>query len=162
IENFPSNFSSIFMFVMDNIIMCLWMCGVQLLIFLSGMQKVDRSMYEAAMVEGASAWQTFWKITIPTLKPFILLNGIYTMIDISTSSLNPITNIITDSIYRTDRGYGFAAAASWVYFVVVIFFVLLIGIVLGRGERNTKADKGLRRHNRPKTKRFKKAGGLKV
>lgn len=132
IENFPSEISSNFMFIMDNIVLCLWFSGVQLLIFLAGMQKVDRSMYEAAQVEGASAWQIFWKITIPVLKPFILLNAIYTLVDLSTSSLNPISGIITDAMYRVDRGFGFSAAVSWLYLLIELIFAIMLFVLLSR------------------------------
>lgn len=143
LDNFPQAFTTNFMFIMDNIVLCLWLSGVQLLIFLSGMQRIDRSLYEAAEVEGASAWQCFWKITIPILKPFILLNAIYTLVDLSTSSLNPIKNIITGSMYQENRGFGYSAAVAWLYLAVELIF---IGIILFLLARDHQAHKQLREH----------------
>lgn len=157
----PPTISSAFMFIMDNIIMCLWLSGVQLLIFLSGMQKVDSSIYEAAVVDGASAWQKFWKITIPTLKPFILLNAVYTVIDLSTSAMNPITNIIMDARYRTDRGFGFAAATAWLYFAMVIVLVGFAMLIFGRGERRNRSEKEVRKQAK-KIRKLRKAGGVNI
>lgn len=153
IQNFPTQFSSNFMFVMDNIVMGLWFSGVQLLIFLAGMQKVDRSMYEAAQVEGASAWQTFWKITIPILKPFILLNAIYTLVDLSTSSLNPIPNLIVSAMTDTRRGYGYSSAVAWLYLMIELVFLVAIVLLLGRDNDAIKA----RRWERDEKRRIRKA-----
>lgn len=58
--------------IFSNMIMILWYSGVQILIFLSALQKVDPSLYEAAKMDGGSGWECFWKITLPTIKNFIL------------------------------------------------------------------------------------------
>ena len=55
--------------------------GVQMLIFLAGLQGISPSIYEASSIEGATAWETFWKITFPMISPMILVNAIYTVID---------------------------------------------------------------------------------
>ena len=85
-------------YIVSNIVLIFWFSGVQVLMFLSGLQKVDRSLYEASMVDGASAWQQFWKITIPMVKPFILLIAVYTVVDISMSSLSPFVGVIEEGI----------------------------------------------------------------
>lgn len=161
IENFPAQFSGNFMFIMDNVVMCLWFSGVQLLIFLSGMQKIDRSLYEAAEVEGASAWQIFWKITIPVLKPFILLNTIYTLVDLSTSSLNPISNIITDAMYRVDRGFGFSAAVTWIYLGIEVIFLIAVFLLLGRDNDAIRTARWERQERRRIRKARRKAGAAR-
>ena len=63
----------------ENMVTILWYSGVQILIFLSALQKIDRSMYEAAKIDGGSGWECFWKITLPNIKPMILLNIVYTI-----------------------------------------------------------------------------------
>ena len=152
-RSFPEFLAVPLLYIFDNIIMILWYCGVQILIFLAGLQKVDSSVYEAARVDGASRWQQFWKITLPTLRPFILINGIYAIVDISNSSTNSITAMIKESMFQTTKGYGFAAAASYLYFLVMLLILLLAVLLLGRGmlERRPKPEK------RPKPKRRAKA-----
>jgi len=56
---------------------------VQILIYLSSLQKIDQSIYEAAAIDGASAWESFWKITLPSLSTTTLINAIYTIITLS-------------------------------------------------------------------------------
>lgn len=111
----------------ENMIMILWYSGVQILIFLSGLQKIDRSMYEAAQIDGGSGWECFWKITLPTIKPLILLNCIYTIVFISNNDQNEIIELIKASMFSgiQEKGYGYASAMAWLYSIVVL---LLVGV----------------------------------
>ena len=136
----PGFLSMPILYVFDNFILFLWFSGVQILIFLSGLQKVSPAIYEASMVDGASAWQQFWKITMPTLKPFIFLNAIYTIVDVSMASTNPIISLIKDKMFAPiNGGFGISAALSWVYFVVILVAVLLVWLFFGRGEKEERA-----------------------
>lgn len=128
----PSFVSVPILYVFNNAVLILWHTGVQTLIFLSALQKVDRSMFEASMVDGASSWQQFWKLTLPVLRPFIFLNIIYTVMDVSMSTLNPIIIQIKSAMFNIRKGFGFAAAASWVYFVIILFAVMVSYLLFGR------------------------------
>ena len=64
--------------------------GVQMLIFLAGLQSISPSIYESSQIEGATPWETFWKITFPMITPMILVNFIYTIIDELTNSNNSV------------------------------------------------------------------------
>ena len=95
--------------------------GVQMLIFLAGLQSVSPSIYEACQIEGATAWETFWKITFPMISPMILVNAVYSVINAFTRSTNPMMAHIS--------GYGdrFAATAmSWLYFIVVMLIIAAV------------------------------------
>lgn len=118
--------------VFNNMITTLWYSGVQILIFLSGLQKIDKSMYEAAKIDGGSAWECFWKITLPNLKSMILLNTIYTIVFISNNSENPIIVLIEESMFSgtKEKGYGYASAMAWLYSVVVLILVGLFALLL--------------------------------
>ena len=131
----PDFLSAPVLYIFDNAILILWYTGVQTLIFLSAMQKTDRSIYEASMVDGASGWQQFWKIPIPTIKPFIFLNAIYTIVDVSMSAMNPIIMEIKQAMFDIKKGFGFASAASWIYFFILLLAVLISYLLLGRERR---------------------------
>ncbi|HBM79751.1 MAG TPA: sugar ABC transporter permease, partial [Clostridiaceae bacterium] len=131
----PGAISAPLVYIFQNVVMFLWFSGVQILIFLSALQKVDKNIYEAAMVDGASGWQKFWKITMPTLKPFIYLNAIYTIVDVSKSSLNPFIEMIKYDMFRDRYGFGFSAAATWIYFAFILLAVFLAYLLFGRGEK---------------------------
>lgn len=144
----PGKVNTWFFFLMDHIILALWFSGVQLLIFLTGMQRIDGSLYEAAEIEGASSWQLFWKITIPMLKPFTILNAIYTLVDLSDSPLSPLSSLISMSKDRDDRGYGYAAAVSWLYLVVVLIILGVLLFILARDHQAAKVRKEKRQEQR--------------
>ena len=155
----PPVLSSPIQYIISNIVLIFWFSGVQVLIFLSGLQKVDNSLYEASMVDGASAWQRFWKITIPVVKPFILLIAVYTVVDIALSSLSPFTKVIQDGMFAPSKGFGFSSAASWLYFLFVLAALLLAVLVFGRKEMDpmTQKDKERRRAARRAEKRHRQA-----
>ena len=99
--------------------------GVQMLIFLAGLQSISPSIYEAARIDGASAWETFWKITFPMISPMILVNGIYTIIDSFTRNNNSVMTYI-DGIY-SDKNQSLATAEYWVYFLIIFAIVGVFG-----------------------------------
>ena len=101
--------------------------GVQMLIFLAGLQSISAAIYESCQIDGASAWETFWKITFPMISPMILVNGIYTIIDSFTTESNQVMTFIA-KIYNTTDGNVISSAMSWMYFLIVM---LIIAIVAG-------------------------------
>ena len=115
----------------ENMVTILWYSGVQILIFLSSLQKIDPAMYEAAKIDGGSGWECFWKITLPTIKPMILLNLVYTIVFISNNDTNPIIGLIKNAMFSgtKEKGYGYASAMAWLYSVVVLLIVGLFALL---------------------------------
>mgnify|MGYP002675475109 CR=1 FL=1 len=111
--------------LVNNVYNIINFSGVQMLIFLAGLQSISPAIYEASEIEGATAWETFWKITFPMISPMILVNTVYTIIDSFTKKSNVTMAYIT-SIYSGNESK--ATAMSWIYFIVVI---LIIAIVAG-------------------------------
>ena len=145
--------------VFSNMITTLWYSGVQILIFLSGLQKIDRSMYEAAKIDGGSAWECFWKITLPNLKSMILLNTIYTIVFISNNSTNPIIVLIQNSMFSgtKEKGYGYASAMAWIYSIVVLILVGLFTLLLAtRKDAYEKQVKRAKKQRKKEARNFKK------
>ena len=98
-------------------------CGVQMLIFLAGLQSISPSIYEACQIDGASGWETFWKVTFPMISPIILVNVVYTIIDAFTSASNKVMAYITTVYDRPNNGNVLASAMSWTYFLIVIALI---------------------------------------
>ncbi len=124
-SNLPAVLAVPISFLFDQIIMVLWFSGVQILIFLAGLQKIDGSIMEAARVDGASPWEAFWKITLPAVQPMIVVNVVYTIVSLSTFSLNKIILLIRTNMFSTFTGYGYSTALAWVYFAVISILLLL-------------------------------------
>lgn len=127
----------------DTILLVLWFGGIQILILLAGLQKIDRSIYEASMIDGASPWESFWKITLPSIMPLISVTVIYTVVSMSVFSLNEIIIYIKNvmlgesTIGTLTTGYGYSAALSWIYFLTMtLLIVIFIGVLnVRRGRR---------------------------
>ena len=120
--------------VLNSFIKILWFCGVQIIVFLVALQKIDGSMYEAASIDGASPWEAFWKITLPHLRPIIILNAIYTIIEMGTAADDATNAKIMESITDIARPYSFAAAMSWIY-AFCLMLLMTIAFLLLRERR---------------------------
>ena len=102
--------------------------GVQMLIFLAALQSISPAIYESCKIDGATSWETFWKITFPMLSPMILVNGVYTIIDSFTTDSNTVMKFIGE-IYNGESKV-LSSAMAWIYFMIVILIVAVIASVL--------------------------------
>ncbi len=105
--------------------------GVQMLIFLSGLQSISINMYEAAKVEGATGWEVFWKISFPMISPLILVNLLYTVIDLFTSVDNQTITFIAN-YYENVSTYSIASAFSWLYTILLLIFVGVVYLLVNK------------------------------
>lgn len=133
----------------SSLILILWNSGIQILIFLAGLQKVPSTLFEAAKIDGASGWESFWKITLPVMRSMILLNAIYTVVTLATGGDNEIIQLIYTVSYAATKGYSYGAAMSWIYTAVVAVILLLVFLLL-----REKSDK----HVKYETKRIVQKG----
>lgn len=108
----------------NNIFNLSWKSGVQILIFLAALQTIGPQLYEAARVEGANSWSTFWKLTIPSISPMILLCLVYSVIDSFVDYENVLMNYIRSYMNQLDIEYSSTMALMY---SLVIF--LIVGLV---------------------------------
>ena len=101
--------------------------GVQMLIFLAGLQSISPAIYEACRIDGCTSWETFWKITFPMISPMILVNGVYTIIDSFTTNSNSVMAYI-NGVYQGSEGQVLSSAMAWMYFLIVM---LILAAVVG-------------------------------
>ncbi len=154
--------------IFGNMIMTLWYSGVQILIFLSALQKLDPALYEAAKIDGGSNWECFWKITLPTIKPMILLNAVYTVIFLSSNEQNSLITMIESAMFSgtKEKGYGYASAMAWMYAIVVTLIVALFFLLLGSKkdayDRQVKRAKRARKKELRMEKRIERRGKRNV
>ncbi len=118
--------------VIDNIYDIAIASGIQIIIFLSGLQTISSSMYEAAAIEGCTKWESLWKITFPMVSSLFIVNWIYTIVDFCMRTDNEVIKKIS-TVMVTQLQYGYASAMSWVYFVIVIAFVGISSLFISRG-----------------------------
>lgn len=112
--------------VFQQLSIILWFTGIPIILYINGLQKINPSLFEAAQIDSANSWQILWKITIPIIKPIVLVVTIFTIANIGTFSINPVYDLIRKATENTSGGLGFAATYAWIYSFVVL---LLIGII---------------------------------
>ena len=123
----------------SQLILVLWYSGVPILIYMTGLQKIDSTLYEASMIDGANGWISFCKITLPALRPMILINGVYILVFLATTGLNEVIATINDRMFSDSSaggGYGIASAMAWVY--ALCLAVALLALLLITKERKGK------------------------
>ena len=127
IQSYSPAFANGLAGIFDHLSIILWFTGIPIVLFINGLQKINPSIYEAAKIDSANAWQIMWKITIPMLKSIGLIITVFTVIQLGMyNSINPVYELIEKQTGDTDGGLGFAATYSWIYSIVAL---LIIGIV---------------------------------
>lgn len=112
--------------IINNLFGTIWSCGIQMIIFLAGLQSIPPSLYEASAVEGSSSWEDFWMITIPMLAPMILVNAVYTVIDSFTSASNAVMMQVMNNMNQLRLGWSAAMAVVYFIFIILVLSVLLL------------------------------------
>ena len=106
--------------------------GIQILIFLAALQSISPSLYEAADMEGATAWESFWKITFPLISPLMLVNVVYTIVDSFTAPDNQLLVLIQEAAWG-GAGFGVSTAMSWFYFAMILAVLVLTTFFVSKG-----------------------------
>ena len=110
--------------IVDGIYDVVLASGIQIIIYLSGLQTISKSMYEAASIEGCTAWESFWKITFPMISPLLLVNWVYTIVDFCMRTDNEVMEKIQE-VMLENLNYGSASAMSWIYFGIVLVAIAI-------------------------------------
>lgn len=129
--------------LMNSLLYVLWYAGIPILIMIAGLNKIDPDLYEASSIDGASPWDNFWKITLPSLKPLIMVNIIYVLVSMSLfveegGILQLARAHMDNTISEMWFGYGYAAAMMWIYFIIM---VIIMGLFVGLLSINKKVKR---------------------
>ncbi len=127
----PTEIGEFFTELLNDIFNLIWNCGIQIVLFISGMQSIPDSLYEVSKVEGATKWEEFWFITLPMLGRTLILVIIFTIVELVTAK----DNVVMSQAYKLMKGaamnYGPASAMLWIYFAVVGIFMGIVMFLFG-------------------------------
>lgn len=112
-----------FNFMFENFVMVLWLTGVPIVLFISALQKINISLFEAAKMDGATFWVILWKIILPLTKSMTQVVALFTIVQLGVFSTNPVFDIIREASMETTVGLGFAATYAWIYSLMVMIFI---------------------------------------
>lgn len=107
------------------------MSAVPTVIFLSGMQSISPSIYEASYIEGASSWDVFWKISFPMVSPLILVNVVYCIVDSFTSASNDAITTIHSTMFSALK-YGRGSAMAMIYLAIIGLLIAIVYLCIRR------------------------------
>ena len=140
LQSLPGVISKPCVFVLDNLVLILWFSGVQILIYLAGLQKVSTSLYEAAEIDGANRWKQILHITIPSLVPMITVmlllsvgnimrsdTGLFYQVTRNSGQLYSTTQVIDSYVLNAifkNSNFGFVAATTFFQSVVGLIMML--------------------------------------
>lgn len=128
----PTEIGGYFGGLLNDIFNLVWNCGIQIVLFISGMQSIPDSLYEVSKVEGATKWEEFWFITLPMLSRTLILVIIFTIVELVTAK----DNVVMSQAYTLMKGaatsYGTASAMLWIYFIIVGAFMAILMLVFSK------------------------------
>ena len=114
----------------------LWLTGIQMIIFLAGLQSIPSQLYEVSAIEGATAWENFWMITIPMLMPIILVNTVYTIVDTFTDNSNAVMQQVLLNVKNVNLGW--ASSMAWTYFAIIGVILAIILFIFSSMNKEPK------------------------
>jgi len=135
-------------FLFENFSMVLWFTGIPIILFITGLQKINISMLEAAKIDSATSWQILWKIIIPIIRPIAMVSVILTVVQLGTYSINPVLPMVQDAIYNTTSGLGLASAFAWIYTLAALALMGLAFVLLKNPRENLEEEQKRARKKR--------------
>lgn len=130
IESYSRQLADVIVFLFNNFALVLWFTGIPIVLFLSGLQKINTNLYEAAQIDGATSWQILWKITMPIIRPIVLVAAVFTIVSLGMFPINPVYGMIQNAIFDTVGGLGVASSYAWVYSITILILIAMIYFVL--------------------------------
>lgn len=121
----PDKIGRYFQSAVTSIMNLVWNCGVQIILFISGMQSIPDLYYEVSRVEGATGWEAFWFVTLPSLSRVITLVTVFTMVELMTSRTDKVITLAYNSI--STQKFGESSAMLWSYFLIIL---AILGTIL--------------------------------
>ncbi|PWV92098.1 carbohydrate ABC transporter membrane protein 1 (CUT1 family) [Paenibacillus cellulosilyticus] len=115
----------------DSLTLVMWDSGVQILIFIAGLQTISPQLYEAAKMDGATKWESFWKVTFPMIIPMLFVNTLYSIVNMFTKADNKVMDYINQQAFQKNN-YGYGAALGWIYFVLIAIVLAIVFIIFRR------------------------------
>jgi ABC-type sugar transport system permease subunit len=130
IESYSPQLAEVIVFLFNNFALVLWFTGIPIVLFLSGLQKINPQLYEAAQIDGATSWQILWKITMPIIRPIVLVAAVFTVVSLGMFPINPVYGMIQAAIFDTVGGLGVASSYAWIYSMTILLLIGIIYVIL--------------------------------
>ncbi len=141
IRSFSRPFANVVEMLFENFSLVLWFTGIPIVLFINGLQKISKNLYEAASIDGATSWQILWKITIPIIKPTAMIVAIFSIVQFGMFPLNPLYGMIQSAMMNTVDGLGIASSFAWMFSLWILIFILIAFVLLKERNDHKKEKK---------------------
>lgn len=121
----------------DQFVIILWLTGIPVILFINGLQKINKNMYEAAAIDGANKWQSLWKITIPSVLGIAFVCAIFAIVQISTLPITDLYGLITAALSRSDA-LALACTYAMIYVLLILLLIGIFGLILNPKEKKNE------------------------
>ena len=139
VNSYSPFLSDVLVNIFSDLISILWFTGIPIILFINALQRIDVSIYEAAKVDGATPWQTLWKVTLPNMKSTAIVVSVFSIVQLGSFSLNPLYDLLEQSLGGTSANLGLSATYAFSYSLIIFIFIGLVVLLLR--ERNPKSHK---------------------
>ncbi len=139
VNSYSPFLSEVLVNIFSDLISILWFTGIPIILFINALQRIDVSIYEAAKVDGATPWQTLWKVTLPNMKSTAIVVSVFSIVQLGSFSLNPLYDLLEQSLGGTSANLGLSATYAFSYSLIIFLFIGLVVLLLR--ERNPKSHK---------------------
>lgn len=134
IRSYSKFVADIIKYVYENFILILWFTGIPIILFINGLQKINKNLYEAASIDGANSWQILWKITIPNVRGLAAIIAVFSIVQLSIMPTSKMFVLISNQL--TDiTAYGITAAFSAIYALVIIILIAIAFLLISPKEK---------------------------
>jgi oligogalacturonide transport system permease protein len=139
VNSYSPFLSELLVNIFSDLISILWFTGIPIILFINALQRIDVSTYEAAKVDGATPWQTLWKITLPNMKSTAIVVSVFSIVQLGSFRLNPLFDLLEQSLGGTSANLGLSATYAFSYSLIVFLFIGIVVLLLR--EKNPKSNK---------------------
>ena len=124
-------------YIYDQFVIILWFTGIPIILFINGLQKINYNLYEAAQLDGATSWQTLWKVTIPNVRGLAAIIAVFSIVQLSTMQVSDMYTLIGNQLSDT-TGYGRTSAYALIYAIVIVILIAIAFLILNPKEKKAK------------------------
>lgn len=137
IASYSKPAAEVIAYIYEHFVIILWFTGIPIILFINGLQKINENLYEAAQLDGATSWQSLWKVTIPNVRGLAAIISVFSIVQLSTMQVSEMYNLIQTQL-SDSNGYGRTAAYSLVYAIAIVLLIGIAFLILIPKEKKAK------------------------
>lgn len=137
IRSYSKVAAEVIKYIYENFVLILWFTGIPIILFLNGLQKINKNIYESAEIDGANSWQILWKITIPNVRGLAAIISVFSIVQLSIMPTSKMYSLIETQLGDI-TAYGRTAAYSAIYAIAILLLIGIAFLIITPKEKKTE------------------------